>query len=46
MVILIYQKYGGADPPVPQAISLFVDSDYQDDMNYRYHVNGLCKKML
>lgn len=23
-----------------------VESNYQDDMNYRYHVNSLCKKNI
>ncbi|WP_314420502.1 hypothetical protein [Pseudescherichia vulneris] len=39
MIVLIFHGAGGVDAPYRKNITLSGDSDYQNDMNYRYNVN-------
>jgi hypothetical protein len=40
VIVLIYRDFGGMNAPHYTNTTFSGDSNYQDDMNYRYHVNS------
>jgi hypothetical protein len=42
MIVLIFHDVGGVDAPYRKNTTFAGDSDYQNDMNYRYNVNRCC----